>query len=96
MRLGVNPSHAYAWCKTRKGGWRIAQSPILGTAVTVNRLNHLCTSPIFNTINKFCQVNEGPVCPLRKIDLGNLFFEGEERSSRTQGGLRGADIREIW
>ncbi|HQW71084.1 MAG: hypothetical protein WAU12_16045 [Saprospiraceae bacterium] len=38
MRLGVNPSHAYAWGKTRKGGWRIAQSPILGTAVTVNRL----------------------------------------------------------
>jgi len=30
------------------------------------------------------------VCPRDKIDLGNLFFEGEERSSRTQGGVRGA------
>ena len=92
MRLGVNPSHAYAWGKTRKGGWRIAQSPILGTAVTVNR----CTSPIFNTINKFCQVNEGPVCPRDKKDLGNLFFEGEERSSRTQGGVSRADIEVVW
>jgi len=27
---------------------------------------------------------------LRIIALGNLFFEGEERSSRTQGGVRGA------
>ena len=27
-----------------------------------------------------------PVCPRDKIDLGNAFFEGEERSSRTQGG----------
>jgi len=27
-----------------------------------------------------------PVCPRDKIDLGNPFFEGEERSSRTQGG----------
>jgi len=26
------------------------------------------------------------VCPRDKIDLGNLFFEGEERSSRTQVG----------
>ena len=27
------------------------------------------------------------VCPREKIDLGNLLFEGEERSSRTQGGV---------
>ena len=27
-----------------------------------------------------------PVCPRDKIDLENAFFEGEERSSRTQGG----------
>ena len=38
IRLGVDPDHAYAWSRTRKGGWRIAQSPILGTTVTVNRL----------------------------------------------------------
>jgi RNA-directed DNA polymerase len=38
IRLGVDPDHAYAWSRTRKGGWRIAQSPILGTTITVNRL----------------------------------------------------------
>ncbi|HQW96341.1 MAG TPA: hypothetical protein PLU58_11090 [Saprospiraceae bacterium] len=38
MRFGVNPSHAYAWCRTRKGSWHIAQSPILGTTLTANRL----------------------------------------------------------
>lgn len=38
IRLGVDPDHAYAWSRTRKGGWRIAQSPILGTTITVKRL----------------------------------------------------------
>jgi len=38
MRLGVDPDHAYAWSRTRKGGWRVAQSPILGTTITVARL----------------------------------------------------------
>ncbi len=38
MRLGVNSRDAYAWSRTRKGGWAIAQSPILGTTVTLKRL----------------------------------------------------------
>ena len=38
IRLGVNPEHAYAWSRSRMGGWRIAQSPILGTTITVERL----------------------------------------------------------
>ncbi|WP_394336332.1 group II intron maturase-specific domain-containing protein [Flavobacterium psychrotolerans] len=25
MRLGIDKDHAYAWSRTRKGGWRIAQ-----------------------------------------------------------------------
>src|SRR5690606_17542630 len=29
IRLGVDQDHAYAWSRTRKGGWAIAQSPIL-------------------------------------------------------------------
>ena len=28
----------YAWSRTRKGGWAIAQSPILGTTITLQRL----------------------------------------------------------
>ncbi len=38
MRLGVDPDHAYAWSRSRMGGWAIAQSPILGTTITVARL----------------------------------------------------------
>jgi group II intron reverse transcriptase/maturase len=38
IRLGVDPEHAYAWSRSRMGGWRIAQSPILGTTITVDRL----------------------------------------------------------
>ena len=38
MRLGVDYHHAYAWSRTRKGGWAIAQSPILTTTITLERL----------------------------------------------------------
>lgn len=38
IRLGVSQDHAYAWSRTRKGGWAIAQSPILGTTITLKRL----------------------------------------------------------
>jgi len=35
IRLGVDQDHAYAYSRTRKGGWAIAQSPILGTTITI-------------------------------------------------------------
>ena len=38
MRLGVDYHHAYAWSRTRKGGWSVAQSPILTTTITLKRL----------------------------------------------------------
>ncbi len=38
IRLGVSPDHAYQWSRSRKGGWAIAQSPILITTITVKRL----------------------------------------------------------
>jgi hypothetical protein len=38
IRLGIDQDHAYAWNRTRKGGWAIAQSPILGTTITLKRL----------------------------------------------------------
>jgi group II intron reverse transcriptase/maturase len=38
IRLGVDQDHAYAWSRTRNGGWAIAQSPILGTTITLKRL----------------------------------------------------------
>lgn len=38
IRLGIDQDHAYAWSRTRKGGWAIAQSPILSTTITLKRL----------------------------------------------------------
>jgi group II intron reverse transcriptase/maturase len=38
VRLGVSKSQAYAWSRTRMGGWAVAQSPILGTTITIERL----------------------------------------------------------
>ncbi|MCH8517988.1 MAG: group II intron reverse transcriptase/maturase [Cyclobacteriaceae bacterium] len=38
IRLGVDQDHAYAWSRTRKGGWAVAQSPILNTTITLARL----------------------------------------------------------
>jgi RNA-directed DNA polymerase len=38
IRLGVPSKRAYAWSQTRKGGWAVAQSPILNTTITVKRL----------------------------------------------------------
>jgi len=38
IRLGVKPGIAYAWSRSRMGGWAIAQSPIMHTTVTPTRL----------------------------------------------------------
>lgn len=38
IKLGVDYQHANAWSRTRKGGWATAQSPILTTTITLERL----------------------------------------------------------
>jgi len=38
LRLGVDQEHAYSWSRTRKGGWAVAQSPILTTTITLERI----------------------------------------------------------
>ena len=38
LRLGVDHNHAYSWSRTRMGGWAVAQSPILVTTITLDRL----------------------------------------------------------
>ena len=38
IRLGVAKGMAYAWSRTRLGGWRVAQSPMLKTTITLKRL----------------------------------------------------------
>ena len=58
IRLGIDYHHAYAWSRTRLGGWRVAQSPIMVTTITLERLakrgyesmleHYLKVSPQFN------------------------------------------------
>ena len=36
--MGVDLDHAYQWSRTRMGGWAVAQSPILLTTITLERL----------------------------------------------------------
>jgi len=38
VRLGIEKGMAYAWSRTRMGGWAVAQSPILRTTITLDRL----------------------------------------------------------
>jgi len=38
IQLGIDQDHAYAWSRTRMGGWAVAQSPILVTTITLERL----------------------------------------------------------
>jgi hypothetical protein len=38
IRLGIPPGQAFAWSRPRKGGWAVAQSPMLVTTITLKRL----------------------------------------------------------
>ena len=54
IRLGVNPNQAYQWSRTRMGGWATAQSPILGTTITIDRLKkrgYIPMTDVFNSIS---------------------------------------------
>ena len=68
IRLGVRQGMAYAWSRTNMGGWRVAQSPILGTTITVERLKRrgLLSLRILHTIVK--NLNEPPYTrPVRTV-----------------------------
>jgi RNA-directed DNA polymerase len=38
IQMGINQEDAYAWSRSRLGGWRIAHSPIMTTTITDERL----------------------------------------------------------
>ena len=38
IRIRVPKGQAYAWSRSRMGGWAIAQSPMMRTTVTIKRL----------------------------------------------------------
>jgi len=53
IRLGVEQGMAYAWSRTRMGGWAVAQSPILGTTITLKRLRKGAIAHWWNTTLKY-------------------------------------------
>ena len=53
IRLGVKKGIAYAWSRTRMGGWAVAQSPILGTTIRVSLLKRKGYIPMIDYYSKF-------------------------------------------
>jgi hypothetical protein len=63
IRLGIPKGQAYAWSRTRMGGWAVAQSPILGTTITVERLIKRGYQSMFSYYEKVSpQLNEPSRC----------------------------------
>tara|TARA_B100000745_G_scaffold299341_1_gene249955 strand:- start:90 stop:1364 length:1275 start_codon:yes stop_codon:yes gene_type:complete len=52
IRLGISIDQAYAWSRTRMGGWAVAQSPILGTTITIDRLSKRGYKSLLNYYNQ--------------------------------------------
>src|SRR3954463_13555414 len=61
LRLGVDHQHACSWSRTSMGGWRVAQSPILVTTVTLDRLQQRGYESMLDYYLKVApQLNEPP------------------------------------
>ena len=41
IRMGVEQGRAYSWSRSRMGGWAVAQSPMMRTTVTLDRLRRI-------------------------------------------------------
>lgn len=76
IRLGVTPGQAYAWSRTRMGGWAVAQSPILGTTITLARLIRKGYESMFTWYEKVSpQLNE----PLYTRSVRTDFYDSCKR-----------------
>jgi len=67
IRLGVEAGMAYAWSRSRMGGWAIAQSPILGTTITVDRLRkrgYIPLASMYNEITSSLPSNSNSLFPM--------------------------------
>ena len=69
IRLGVEPEQAYQWSRSRMGGWRIAQSPILVTTITLERLRKRGYESLLSYYEKVAlHLNEPPCTrPVRTV-----------------------------
>ena len=60
IRLGIEQGMAYAWSRTRMGGWAVAQSPILRTTITIKRLKKRGYVSLVEYYNKVSIIIEPP------------------------------------
>ena len=77
--LGVAPEQACQWSRTRMGGWAVARSPILGTTITLERLQKRGYEALLTYYGKVAPHFNEPLY---------MFPKGKERSSRTYSGVR--------
>ena len=64
IRLGIEQEMAYAWSRSRMGGWAIAQSPILGTTITLNRLKQRGYIPLNEIYKQITPVRRDVLFPM--------------------------------
>jgi len=63
IRLGIEQGMAYAWSRTRMGGWAVAQSPILGTTITLNRLKQRGYLPLNEIYRQITPIRRDSLFP---------------------------------
>jgi RNA-directed DNA polymerase len=61
IRLGVEIQRAYQWSRNRMGGWAVAQSPILGTTITLERLSKRGYEPLLKYYEKVALFRDEPL-----------------------------------
>ncbi len=89
IRLGVPPPQAYQCSRSRMGGWAIAQSPILGTTITLERLRKRGYEALLTYYEEVApHLNEPLYTCLRFKCPVDILIEREERSSPTYSGER--------
>jgi RNA-directed DNA polymerase len=67
--LGMDKETAYQWSRTRMGGWAVAQSPILGTSITIDRLQKRGYESLLSYYSKVSLVCNEPLYtrPVRTV-----------------------------
>ena len=81
IRLGISKGQAYAWSRSRMGGWAIAQSPMMRTTVTLERLKmkgYLSFSEQF-------QKSRRSVSNVTQLELSFVWWTAQYET-RTLGG----------
>jgi len=78
------------------GGWAIAQSPILGTTITIERLSKRGHESLLTYYGKVApHLNEPLYMRLRLKCPVDILIEREERSSRTHGGVKASPCQHL-